>query len=350
MGIKIPHTKNLLVCPDGSIRDIWGNVLANSKEDVKELQNALGFEIPITTLTEIKRKITEQKFYEVPIADYIPLVVGEGAFSTNLLAYTAFSTGSDFEAGVINTGANNSRLPEADVAIEPLNIKIVNWAKAIGYSLFDIQQAAKSGSWSLIEQKEKARYQNWSLGIQKIAFCGSAIDPDVVGLLGLTTVTSNTTLITKTISSMTEAEFQTLVARLLAAYQANCSYTTMPDTFIIPTADFLGLGVAASAATYAGIGKTKLGYLLDTFKEMTGNPNFKILPLVYAQSTQNSAGKNRYVLYKNDVDTLEMDIPVDYTTTIQDTVNGFHWQSAAYGQYTGVFSRRYKEILYFDYQ
>ena len=47
--------------------------LANSLE--RKL-NALGYEIPITTLTTIMKKITEQKFFEVAPADYLPLRVG----------------------------------------------------------------------------------------------------------------------------------------------------------------------------------------------------------------------------------------------------------------------------------
>jgi hypothetical protein len=59
--------------------------------------------------------------------------------------------------------------------------------------------------------------------------------------------------------------------------------------------------------------------------------------------------KNRYTLLSYDEDSLRMDIPVDYTNTLQNTVNGFNFQSAAYGQFTGLKAYRPKEMLYFDW-
>jgi hypothetical protein len=349
--------KIALISPDGSIRNAVGRKICQDKFDEQqlfhsmeqEIRNSLGFEIDITTLTEIKRRVVEQKFYEIPFADYVPVVVGEGAFATNLLTYREFSTADDFESGNINMGANNSRLAEADTAIDSVDVKIINWAKSIGYTLFELQQAAKSGNWSIVEAKERARYKNWQLGLQRLAFLGSKTDPNVLGLLTQPDVTVNTTLITKSISSMSVDEFQTLIKSLLSEYQANCNYTRMPDKFIIPNSDYLGLGTFVNPEFPV---LTKIQALEDTFKKLTGKPDFKILPLVYAQQDKNSdvtgLGKNRYTMLTHDIDSIRMDIPLDYTTTIQDTTNGFQWQSAAYGQYTGTKAYRPQEVFYCD--
>ncbi len=53
----------------------------------RHLINSLGYEVQITTLTTIMKRITQQKFYQIPPADYIPLRVGEGTWSTNLTTY-----------------------------------------------------------------------------------------------------------------------------------------------------------------------------------------------------------------------------------------------------------------------
>src|SRR5574343_949928 len=66
--------------------------------------NSLGYEIPITTLTTIMKKITEQKFFEVMPADYLPVRVGEGAWSSFLTTYRSFDVAGSFEDGIINTG------------------------------------------------------------------------------------------------------------------------------------------------------------------------------------------------------------------------------------------------------
>lgn len=44
-----------------------------------------------------------------------------------------------------------------------------------------------------------------------------------------------------------------------------------------------------------------------------------------------------------------MDIPVDYTNTMQNTLNGFSFQNVGYGQYSGAVAYRPLETLYFDW-
>lgn len=324
--------------------------LHSAKRAEQEIQNALGFEVPITTLTAIQKRVVEQKFFTVQPSLYLPIAVGNGAFSSNILTYRDYSIAGDFETGVINQGSSSSRLADADAAIDSITVPIINWAKKIGWNIFELKQAATSGNWDLVSAKEKSRKKNWDLGIQQIAFLGMVSNPNVLGLLTQPTVNSNTTLITLFISAMSDAQFQTLVAGLLAAYRANCAYTAMPTHFIIPELDYDGLMTPAN--TNFAI-TSKLEYLEKALKAATGNPNFKILPLSYAGRAlpQNVAtiNKNRYVLLNYDEDSLRMDIPVDYTSTVQNTVDGFNFQNTAYAQYTGAQAYRPLETLYFDF-
>ena len=87
--------------------------------------------------------ISEQKFYHIAFADYVPTVVGEGAWSTNILTYRAYDLADDFTTGIINQGANNARLATADAGVDSVNLKVYNWAKSIGWTLIELQQAAK---------------------------------------------------------------------------------------------------------------------------------------------------------------------------------------------------------------
>lgn len=316
----------------------------------REIQNALGFEINITTLTAISKSIVEQKFFELAPADYIPLRVGDGAWSSEILTYRDFSTGGDFETGIINTAASDSRLAETNAAVDAVRVPIINWAKQISWTFPDLQLAAKSGNWDLVTSKERSRKKNWDLGIQNVAFLGMKSNTNVKGLLTQSAVNSNTSLITKYISSMTDAEFQALIAGIYEAFRANALRTAKPTKFVIPEADYNGL-VTPTNTNFAI--RSKLDYLLEAFKTITGNPNFKILPCAYADKANNAAvsglNKNRYTLYNDDMDTLRMDIPVDYTNTIQNTINGFQFQNVGYGQFTGVQAYRPLEMLYFDW-
>jgi hypothetical protein len=316
----------------------------------QQICNSLGFEIDITTLTTISKSIVEQKFYEVPFADYVPVRVGEGAFSSNLLTYKSFVTGGDFETGIINTGADNAKLAEVSAGVESVTVPIKNWMKGVTYSVFDLQMAARAGNWDLVTAKERSRKKNWDLGLQAVTFWGLNSDSNIKGLLTQAGVTSNTTVITKYIKDMTDTEFEALLGDLISTYRVNAAYTTFPDTFLIPEADYNGLGVSTSEDFPL---KSKYQRLMDMFTMITRNPNFKILPSSYADQAVNAAvsglDKNRYVLYKQEEDTIRMDIPVDYTNTLANTINNVQFQSAAYGQFTGVVAYRPLEILYFDW-
>lgn len=309
-----------------------------------ELLNAMGIDIPITTLTTAIKSVSEQKFYRIAPAEYMPVVVGEGAFSTHLLKYTSFNMGGDFEQGLIHTSTHNAQLAQADAGVEGVQIPVINWAKGLSWNLFEVQQAAKTGNWDLITEKEKARKTNWDLGIQKAAFLGV---PSVgaKGLLNQDGITSDLTTVTKPIKAMSASEYQAFVGSIYAAYREHCDYTAEPDVFIIPESDYNGLAAAVDPNFPI---KTKLEYLKEAFRLIVGH-EVEIKKLAYADMAKSGLAVQRYVLLHKDADSLAMNIPVDYTATMANSINGFHWENAAYGQFTGVKVFRPKEVLYFDF-
>lgn len=324
----------------------WTQRLVNDR-----FGNSLGYEIPITTLTTIMKKITEQKFYQIPFADFVPVRVGEGAWSSFLTTYRSFDVAAPFEDGIINTGANNARLSNADAGVDALNIKVQNWAKSMGWSIFDLEQAAKSGNWDIVTSKEKSRKRNWDLGLQRVMFLGAdglnGAAGSCLGLLNQAGITVNTTLIAEKISTMDTSELKAFTAAVIEAYRENCQRTAMPTHFIVPESDFNGM--ASTVSPQFPI-KSVLELLLEMFKTMTGNRDFKILPLLYGDAAYNSAvlNKTRYVLLNYDEESLRADIPVDYTNTLANSLDNFSFQNVGYGQFTGVLAYRPLEMLYLD--
>lgn len=312
--------------------------------------NSLGYEIPITTLTTIMKKITEQKFFEIPPADYLPVRVGEGAWSSNLTTYRSFEMADEFETGVINTGGGNARLATGDAGVDSLNIKVFNWAKAIGWSIFDLELAAKSGNWDLVSAKEKARKKNWDLGIQRVAFLGArglnGSGGACQGLLNQDGVTVNTTVITQAISAMSTSDLKQFVQTAIEAYRANVNRTAWPSHFIIPESDYNGLASQASANFPI---KSTLALLEEAFALITRNKGFKILPLAYGDKAYSGFSFQQYVLLNYDEESVRMDVPVDYTNTLANSLDNFSFQNAGYGQFTGVLAYRPLEMLYFQY-
>lgn len=333
-------------------RSLSGLTVRNATGDID--QTTLGYQIAIDTLTFIKKQITEQKFYEVSPADYIPIAVGDGAFSQSILTNLTVSTSRDFEAGIINQAGSNDRLESADSAIASKTVQVMNWAKAVGYSVFEIEQALQANNWDIIESKHRARKKNWDLGIQKLSFLGLISDnTNFPGLLTQSSsfVNSDLTTITTSISNMTPQQFANFVAAVVASYQSNCAYTAMPTHFVIPQDDWLGLASPVSAQYPFN---SKLEYLKKAFAEIVPG-GIKILPSIYSMPTYNNqvvnsgTGLHRYCMYRYDPETLRMDIPVDYTVTQPNTLNNFQFQDAGYGQATGVGVYRGLEVLYFDY-
>ncbi len=321
----------------------------------KRMPNSLGYEVNVTTLTTIVKKVSEQKFFEVAPADFIPVKVGEGTWSSNLTTYRSFDIADEFETGVINTGGQNARLATADTGVDALNIKVFNWAKANGWSIFDLQLAAKSGNWDLVTSKERSRKKNWDLGIQRIAFLGvrgqNGAGGTCLGLLNQSGITTNTTVITKAISSMTPTELQVFTQQLIESYRDNNNRTAWPTHFTVPESDYNGMAATVSPTFPI---KSILQLLEEMFAVICRNKAFKIQPLSYCDAKYHAdaatiAGKQIYVLSNYDEESLRMDIPLDYTNTLANSIDNFSFQNAGYGQFTGVLAYRPLELMYYTY-
>lgn len=316
----------------------------------RRFKNAIGYEIPITTLTSVVKKVAEAKYFQVAPADYVPIRVGEGAWSTNITTFRSFDVADEFENGMINTGGQNARLATADAAIDAINVRVNNWAKMVGWSIFDLEFAAQSGNWDIVASKEKARKRNWDLGIQRVAFLGArslnGAGGSVLGLLNQPGITVDTTAIPQSIGFMSVTALKTFTGVLIERFRANCQRTCWPNRFIVPESDYNSLASQASPDFPI---KSTLELLEDTLKSITHNRDFKILPNPYGDNSFSGLGFQQYVLLNADEDSIRMDIPVDYTNTLANSIDNFSFQNVSYGQFTGVQVYRPLEIIYFQH-
>lgn len=354
--LKQPVILNSTGKPMSFTREEQFHIAYTQKLVNERFGNQLGYEVPITTLTAISKKVSEQKLYQVPPAKYIPIRVGENSFSSNITTYRSFDAAGQFEDGIINTGASNTRIAVADSAVDALNIKVNNWGVQNGWSIFDLMQAAKSGNWDLVTAKEKARKRNWDLGIQRVAFLGArgqnGVGGQCLGLLNQAGITFDTGLVTQSLSSMTPTQLNVFQQNSIKNYRINNNYTAYPSAFVIPEDDFNGL---ASQSSEDFPIKSKLALLEEAFQVVCMNPKFKILPLAYA-SAANAGGvlpalaaTALYTFLNYDDESIRMDIPLDYTNTLANSLDNFMFQNAAYGQFTGVLAYRPAELYYAGY-
>jgi hypothetical protein len=338
----------MVLTPNEKYHAAWTQKMVNER-----FGNALGYEVSITTLTQIVKKVSEQKLYKIAFADYIPCKVGEGTYMSNLTTFRSFDAADTFESGYVNTGGDNTRQSMGDAAIDALNIKINNWVKGTQWSIFELEEAAKSGNWDLVAMKEKTRKRNWDLGLQRIAFLGAkgmnGAGGSTLGLLNQPTGQFDTTLITANLSSASTTTLSTFQQNAIQLYRKNCNYTAYPTHFIVPESDYNGM--AAQAAPGFPM-KTILALLLEAFQIICQNKNFKILPLAYADAANAGGALNplavskQYTFLNYDEESLVMNVPLQYTNTLANSLDNFQFQNSAYGQHTGVLALRPAEIYY----
>jgi hypothetical protein len=118
----------------------------------------------------------------------------------------------------------------------------------------------------------------------------------------------------------------------------------------MPQDDYAGMGVAVNPQ-YPNI--TMMSYLQQAFDLIVPSGKVKILPSIYCMTANNGGavgiGKQVYLLYKNDIDSFFMELPVDFVVTSYGTYNNFNFQDAAYAQYTGVQALKPLEMLMFTH-
>lgn len=312
---------------------------------------SLGYQYTIQTTSFIRSQVIEQKFYTVAFEEFVPVEVGTGAFLENIKTNLTFDSAGPFESGIQGTSSGPTQVAQVQVGTAPKSATVKTWAKGYQYNTIEVRKALASNNWDVIASKMKALKRNYDLGLQETAFLGLKSDSDVPGLLSNSEVTVNEAVITKAISSLSYTEFAAFVKDIMAAYFENANSTVLPDTFLIPMSDWLGLEVPVSPQ-FPNV--SMIEYLEKAFKRVTGNPNFKLAGLAYCDQAKNagyweSLGTNRYCLYRRDPETVKMDIPVPLILNPAATADNFNWNGVGLGQFTGAVVYRVPEVLYFDW-
>lgn len=315
--------------------------------------SSLGYRYTIQTTTLINPRISEQKFYTIPFADYIPVRVGQGAYMEEIKTNVQYDSSGDFESGLQMTG-QDARISNVSTGLAPISYNIKTWVGGYQYSVLELEKALAADNWNVQEGKHKALVRRWQLGIQKIAFLGSYTDPTgVPGLLSNAQVNISNSIISQNISAMNYTDFATFVSLIMADYFTNSNSTVYPTHFAMPQSDWNGLAVPVNPQ-FPVAGSMKIDYLQQAFVKITGNPNFVIYPVAYADKANNigvwaTLGTYRYCLYRKDEESACMDIPLPLTQLAPNTADNFNWNGVSFGQFTGVMIIRVPEFRYYDH-
>ncbi len=308
--------------------------------------NAYGLEKTITTLTQIIADVQRQKFYTVaePLTSYVPIEMGTGAYGKQLFQYAVAQVGDNFEAGIIQPGNGINKDANIDITIDGTSIRNNFWRMKYEATKEILESArVNAQTFSYIEEQERARLKTSQLGIQKILFKGTD-DGLNTGLLNNPNVTVNTSLLPANVSAMTIEQLTSFAKTAISTFFTNSNSTTFPNTWLMPTSDYMSLGVPINPEFPIG---TIREFLERAFIDAGAPADFKILHTVY-NNTASSTGAGRHVLYNRDADVLTMYIPKPYTPYPLYPVGSLDMISDAEMQFTGVWVKRPAEMLYMD--
>lgn len=349
----------LSVNGQGQVFDMSGRIWdASSKSNMQMMQNSLGAEQTVTTLTTILPTVIKTKYYpdNLTPSEFVDINVGQGnPFAQEIMNWTLNVNGDDFESGLINEGQAASHTNSDNFAIEPIKQKTIGWKKNVVYDVMSqgmFDNAARVIEY--VQTQYEARKKQYDYGFTQAFFFGlKSQQLNFDGLLNQTTVNSKSDIITKYLKDMTADEFNTFLSKVYAAYQENCNYTAEPTDFVIPAIDYTGLAGTFMSAGFPIPGSTRLEVLENAFKMATGNGNFRVRKLAYGDQVKNASirglNKNRYILYKKAPDSVICNVPLAFTVTLPGTCDSYQYTSAAYSRFTTIKALRPLEMLYFDF-
>lgn len=337
--------KYLMNGKEQTAKELFNEAELSIIENNQKLVNDAGYgDIDITLLTLIEREVSRQKLYMVDPEDYLPIDHTNGGWNDYITVLRSYyNIEGDIASWERGVDADNARRGQVGAMLDSVPVRIHNYNKMVSYSMFELRQSMESRVWNVVTEKEMARKKDHDISVQSALLLG---DSGHLGLLNQTEVPVDTTVLTKPISTMTAVEFKTFLASVFGNYYAQTGYTAMPDTLAIATSDFMGLGVAVDEQY--PVFTTMYQRLTDVFRQVTGNPNARIIPLVYCEPRFHN-GNYRYVLYRKDFDTLRVYNPYEYNVVQGASVDGINYQNTAFSRISGVFVNRPQEMLYMDF-
>ena len=331
----------------------YKEMLRNNLMQAQRVNNSgadvTGLEATITTLTDIIGGVVETKYYELngqKLSDFCKIEVGRGAYATELMQYASTFVGNNGKQGIVNPTANGIS-KDANSSIQIGSIKMPNnfwrWDYTVTNELVNMAQK-NAETFSIIEENEKARKKIWDLMLQDAWFNGLG-DGRSYGLLNQPNVTVNTTLMTAELGDMTDAQFQTFLAKVAGEYNKVSNYAISFNRMLIPSEQYFAL-----TQPYGTFGLNRLQVLEDAMKRIVG-ADFKIVHAKYCTGASAQGGhKGRYVFYNDDADNVCAYLPVPYTPMPLFPQGSLDLISQAHGQFITPFVKRETSMMYADCQ
>lgn len=246
-------------------------------------------------LEQMRARVYEVQYTEMKARKFLPVATD---IDTGAETFSYEQTDEVGEAKIITHYADD--LPSASSKTEKITHHIVALGDSFEYSIQDLRRAAFSGV-PLDARKAKAARNAYERGLDNLAATGSAAH-NIGGFVAATGIEISAA-IGAVWSGKTGTEVLADLNKLVNDFITNNRETILPDTLLLPTAQYLKL-----SQTQMDTANNRTA--LEAFK--ASNPSVNMVEPWNVFDGAGDSGKDRAVLYRRDPEILEMVIPQEF--------------------------------------
>jgi len=260
------------------------------------IRSDAGANFIVRSLTKVQERVQQTLYSELMAQKVFPVRLNDGAGLEEIEYYREDQTG-EFKL----IGPRSTDLPSSDTNLTPYTHDVGNYGGSYGWSQIELEKALRSGM-PLSERKAMSARKAAETKLDKVALSdGDEDNPRIKGVFG-TAMQDASSLLTKNWASATETQILDDVQAILKKAYDGTNGEIIPDTLLLPTAEFGLLAYKVRANT-----DTTLKAIIE---EKFNVKLYRSSRLNSMTSVVNSiTSKNVALAYKNDPMILEMVIP-----------------------------------------
>jgi hypothetical protein len=247
-------------------------------------------------LEQMRTRVYETQYTELKARRYLPVATD---IDTGAETFSYEQTDEVGVAQIITNYAND--LPSVTSRTEKIVHQIVALGDSFEYSIQDLRRAAFSGV-PLDARKAKAARNAYERGLDALAARGNAA-ANIGGFVNAANVSISTPAAAGVWSGKTGPQILADLNKLVNEYIVANKETILPDTLLLPTAQYLTL-------TQTQMDTQNSRTVLEAFR--ASNPMVTMVDSWNVFDLAGAGPSDRIVLYKRDPEILELVIPQEF--------------------------------------
>jgi hypothetical protein len=302
----------------------------------------------ITTLTRKIAGVQAQKLFIQQIEDFVPIVRDGVTFANKLFGYQTRNIEVGQEEDNFITADNTSNTHgQTTMNIQTVETQIIHYVHEAKYNLIQAGTNSEMLQINYLTTLIAGVTQHYQKNLEKLIL-GEGLKryTQIKGLTNAAVATENSSVITQTLSSLTDADFINVVSKIVDAYYTSTNNTYDPNTFAIPLSEKRKLAGQTLSNLYPY--QSRLKYLEDTLT-LASNEPVKVVGNDYFDKTKNSAGKFIYMIYRKDPEVMCMHMTNPFNVSGVNTANGYSFAFTTLASQSGLWVKVPSAVVRFSH-